>query len=280
MNATVDIDVDEILTARNVATCENSHSLCVLRCSGRAERDRGARVNDKVLGGVDVQVQVQVKVNVVCALALAIVSVGCGQPARRTLMLTSDAAEYPGVIHDPHTLPHDFVVRQTITIHAKKPDGTPVEGEFDAVLQKQGDTLLIVGFGPMNVKAFTVKHQANQIEFVQFMGPPLPFSPRNMIVDVHRVFFKRLPVPPDASASFTGARTGELDGEHVEETWQDGQLSATVFTRPDNALLHGAVRIELGPGCSAAACEPTSATLHNEWFGYTLGIANEGYEKL
>ncbi len=213
-------------------------------------------------------------------VALAIAAAGCGQPVRRTLMLTSDPAEYPGVIHDPRTLGRDFVVRQTITIHAKKPDGTPVEGEFDAVLQKQGDTLLIVGFGPMNVKAFTVKHQGNQIEFVQFMGPPLPFSPRNMIVDVHRVFFKHLPVPADAGASFSGTRTGELDGEHVEETWQAGQLRATVFTRPDNALLHGAVRIELGPGCTAAECEPDSATLHNEWFGYTLGIENEGYETL
>jgi len=211
--------------------------------------------------------------------ALAIASVGCGQPVRRTLMLTSDPAEYPGVIHDPHTLAHDFVVRQTITIHAQR-EGKPVEGEFDAVLQKQGDTLLIVGFGPMNVKAFTVKHQGNQIEFVQFMGPQLPFSPRNMIVDVHRVFFKHLPVPADAGASFSGARTGELDGEQVEETWQDGQLRASVFTRPANALLHGAVRIEFAPGCTSEACEPESATLHNEWFGYTLGIANEGYEKL
>jgi uncharacterized protein DUF3261 len=129
----------------------------------------------------------------------------------------------------------------------------------------------------MNVKAFTLTHRGDRIEFAQFTGPALPFSPRNVVVDVHRVFFKRLPAPiPAGQASVV---RGELDGETVEETWRDGQLRAAVFTRPGSAL-RGAIRIELGPGCTPALCEPESATLHNEWFGYTLTIVNEGYERL
>ena len=115
------------------------------------------------------------------------------------------------------------------------------------------------------------------IEFTQFFGPELPFSPRNMVVDVHRVFFQHLPGPADPGAS--GTSRGELDGETVEETWQDGELRRAAFTRPGSAL-RGAVTVELGPGCAPAACEPASATLRNEWFGYTLEIANEGYERL
>jgi len=203
-------------------------------------------------------------------------SCGCGHPDRRSVILTSTPSEYPGVLHDPRSLPADFMVRQSLTIRTQR-EGKPVEAELDAVLQKQGDTLLIVGFGPMNVKAFTLTHRGDRIEFAQFMGPELPFSPRNIVVDVHRVFFKRLPAP--TVASYSGVTRGELDGEQVEETWQDGQLRARVFTRPGSTL-KGAIRIELGPGCASSLCEPESAKLTNEWFGYTLAIVNEGFERL
>jgi hypothetical protein len=209
------------------------------------------------------------------AVAVAMLA-GCGHGEHRTLVMTSTPAEYPGVLRDPATYAHEFMVRQTITIHAQH-DGKPVDGQFDAVLEKHGDRLVILGFGPMNVKAFSIEQRGDRIEFAQFMGPALPFSPRNIVLDVHRVYFKRLPSPTDPS--YSGVLTGELDGEHVEETWQDGQLRKTVFTRPSGTL-PGAIRIELAAGCRAISCEPESATLHNEWFGYTLSIANETYEQL
>lgn len=202
--------------------------------------------------------------------------VACSHPARSTVVSTAAPADYPCVLHDPGTLPHDFMVRQHLAIHAQH-DGKPVDGELDAVLQKQGDTLLIIGFGPMNVKLFTLTHRGDRIEFVQFYGPALPFSPRDVVVDVHRVFFKRL--PPPAEPAYAGVVRGELDGETVEETWRDGQLGARVFTRPGSAL-RGAVRVELGPGCTMARCEPAWATLRNEWFDYTLTITSEAYEAL
>ena len=166
-------------------------------------------------------------------------------------------------------------IYQHLSVHARR-DGKPVDGEFDAILQKQGDTLLIVGLGPMNVKAFTLEQRGDRIEFTQLFGPELPFSPRNVVVDVHRVFFQRLPAP---APGYSGTKRGELDGETVEETWQAGELRRAVFTRPGSAL-RGAVSVELGPGCTPAACEPASAKLRNEWFDYALEIANDGYERL
>jgi hypothetical protein len=210
----------------------------------------------------------------------------CGHPSRSTVISTADPAEYPCVLHDPKTLAPDFSVHQSLVVKAVH-DGKPAEGQLDAVLQKQGDTLLIVGFGPMNVKAFTLNQTGSRIEFAQFMGPPLPFSPRNVIVDVHRIYFKRLPAPPvpptppgsEAPPPGAAVLRGELDGEVVEETWRGGELRQAVFTRPDSAL-KGAIRVELGPGCTRARCEPTTATLHNEWFNYTLTITNDAYEAL
>ena len=210
------------------------------------------------------------------ALAALAALAGCGHPPRHEVVSTTAPSEYPGVLHDPRTLPHDFMVRQSLTIRTRR-EGKPVEAELDAVLQKQGETLLIVGLGPMNAKAFTITQRGDRIELTRFMGPRLPFSPRDVVVDVHRVFFKRL--PPPTQAGYSGVVRGELDGELVEETWRDGQVRARVFTRPGSTL-RGAIRVQLGAGCGPIHCEPESATLRNEWFGYTLEIVNQGYERL
>lgn len=201
---------------------------------------------------------------------------GCG-PSHRSTIQANAPSEYPGVLHDPKTLPYNFMVRQSLTIRTKR-DGKPVEAELDAVLQKNGDTLLIVGFGPANVKAFTLTQRGDKVEFVQFMGPQLPFSPRDIVVDVHRVYFKRLPAPTDPA--YSGVVRGTLDGEQVEETWHNGGLRGRVFTRPAEPKLKGAIRVELGAGCGTSQCEPESATIANEWFDYTVAIVNEDYEPL
>jgi hypothetical protein len=212
------------------------------------------------------------------ALVLAALLAACGgTPKRHFEIPTSAPAEYPGVLRDPKTIAANFFVRQTLTVHTKK-DGKPVEAELEAVLQKQGDTLQVVGFGPMDVKAFTLVHKGDRIVFDQFVGPELPFSPRNIVVDIHRVFFMRLPAPTDPK--FTGVTKGELDGEHVEETWKDGHLRASVFTRPGDPKLVGAIRVQMSDGCDPQHCEPETAMLRNEWFGYTLSIANQAFERL
>jgi hypothetical protein len=214
---------------------------------------------------------------VIVRATFAILACACGGPQKSSVIATNAPSEYPGVLHDPSTLAQNFMVSQSLTIHTVR-DGKPVDAELDAVLQKQGDTLLIIGFGPMHVKAFTLTQRGDKIEFAQFMGPQLPFSPRNIVVDVHRVYFKRLPAPADPK--YTGVLRGTLDGEQVVETWQDGQLRASVFTRPTDPKLKGAIRVELGAGCTPSHCEPESAKLANEWFAYTLSITNEDYERL
>lgn len=209
-------------------------------------------------------------------VVLALVALGCGHAAQRHRFRTDAPSDYPCVLRDPSEWSGDFMVRQSMTIRARRGTET-IEGQLDAVVQKQGDTLLVVGIGPMNAKAFTLTQRAGHIEFAQFFGPALPFSPRNIIVDVHRLFFKRLPAP--TAPGYSGPVRGQLDGEWVEESWQGGELRARVFTRPDGPL-RGAVRIDFGPGCRASRCEPETATLRNEWFGYTLAIVNDAFEAL
>lgn len=212
-------------------------------------------------------------------LALAALVIGCGGGTPRHAEIPIAApAPYPGVLKPPAELHPDFSVRQTLVIHAKDGEGKPVNAELDAVLQKQGDTLLVLGFGPMNTKAFTLTQKADKITFDQYLGPQLPFSPRNIVVDIHRVYFMRLPPPSDPA--FTGPLEGELNGEHVVETWKAGSLRSLVFTRPAEPALKGAIRVQLGDGCTVASCEPKTASLRNEWFGYSLAIDSDDYEKL
>lgn len=213
-------------------------------------------------------------------LALLAVGAACGSSARTSVTAASDQAEYPCVLRDPITLRPDFMVRQTLEFAAVR-NGTPVHTQLDVVLQKRGDTLLIIGLGPMNATAFTLQQNHDQIEFKQFMGPHVPFSPRNVVVDVHRVYFKRLEAPvPGGLDTYTGTRQGELDGEHVEEVWQNGQLRSIAFTRPAQPALRGAIRIAMGPGCRAKACEPETVSLENQWYGYRLTVINGVYQPL
>lgn len=204
-----------------------------------------------------------------------LVLAACGPPAHGPVEVSTAApAAYPGALRDPAELPHDFFVRQTLTVHAKAPSGEPVSAELDTVVQKQGPELLILGFGPMNVKAFKISQRAGLIRFEQYAGPPLAFSPRNIVVDVHRVFFDRLPAPAEG---FEGVHHGMLEGESVDETWRAGNLRSVVFTR---AGFKGAIRVTLGEGCGPQYCEPQTAELTNEWFDYSLTIVNEPFERL
>ncbi len=205
--------------------------------------------------------------------AFLVVLAACGGASRRYTFATNAASEYPCVLHPPASLPGSLFVRQRLSITAVR-EGRPFTGELEAVVQKSGDTLTIIGLGPMSVRAFSLVQRADRIEVEQHLGGELPFSPRNVVVDVHRVYWKRLPGPPPVD----GVRRGSLDGEELEETWRGGELVALSFSRP--GAFEGSVRVELGPGCSATACEPASATLYNEWFHYTLEIENDAYERL
>ena len=201
----------------------------------------------------------------VLELVLVLVLVGaCGSPPK-----TPDAStEYPGVLHPPSELTPNFSVEQQITV--TKGDR---KAELDGVLQKSGDQLVIVAFGPLKVRAFVLKQDPTGIHYEQTMGPQLPFPPRNIVVDVHRAFFKRLPDPPR-----NGEHRGHLDDEEVTEIWKDGSLVERRYERP--SFRPGAVRVRYGPGCTVEQCQPEHIDIDNPWFDYRLSITSTNYNPL
>jgi hypothetical protein len=194
--------------------------------------------------------------------ALAVVVVASAACAPPPAAPPAEGRAYPGVLHPPATLGPDFSVSQ----HVEAISGQRT-GAFDGVLQKRGDELVVVGLGPAGVRAFVLRQVGGDVSFEQSFGPALPFPPRNILVDVHRAFFKRL-APP---ASGAGTVKGDLDGEAVLERWAGGELVERSFTREGE---RGAVRITYEPGCTRARCAPSRIRIVNEWFGYSLTIDN------
>ncbi len=195
----------------------------------------------------------------VATLALAAMTGGCSPPAS-----PAPGERYPCVLHPPSELSPDMVVEQHVVARFRGR-----EGEFDAVMQKRGAELLVVGLGPMNVEAFVIRQVGDDAALTQRLGPRPPFPPRDVIVDVHRVFFKRLPVPAE-----DGEAHGRIDDEDVTEVWRGAQLRERRFARQDR---RGLVRVEFGPGCARDRCAPRTARLVNEWFGYELLLDNRRF---
>lgn len=201
---------------------------------------------------------------VACAGLATTLASACGSPPP-----PRDAKmSYPCILHAPIELSPDIVVEQHVVArHGEH------EGAFDAVVQKRGAELLVVGLGPLNTRAFVLRQEGDGVRFEQRMGPALPFPPRNVLVDVHRAFFKRLP-----TAGPDGVFGGAIDDEVVTETWRGGELVERRFARADRP--GRAVRVIYGPGCRSDACEPATMRVINEWFGYELAIENRRFTRL
>lgn len=175
-------------------------------------------------------------------------------------------------LRPPSELTPDMVVEQHVT--ATK-DGK--SGGFDAVVQKRGDELLLIGLGPMGVRAFVLRQEGSAVSYEQRLGPTLPFAPKNALVDVHRAFFKRL-AEPQAETAPDGERHGTIDDEEVTETWKAGALVGRSFRTIGQPA--STVRVVYGPGCLVGRCEPATVELTSERHGYRLFIENRRYHRL
>lgn len=194
------------------------------------------------------------------ASLLLSVTVACA-PEPTTPAAGGRAPEAIGTLHSPRGLGRDFQWRQQVTAHW--PTGTRA---FDAILSKDGNTLLLVGLGPMDTPGFVFRvDDAGKLSVENHTGQPIPFDPRFVLLDVQRAFYQWFPAPLDA-----GARTTTADGETIIETWRGGHLVERSFARIDgNPPGQVVVSYEGWKGENRA---PTRVILRNGWHGYTLEI--------
>jgi hypothetical protein len=148
---------------------------------------------------------------------------------------------------------------------------------FDAVLQKRGDELTLLGLTPFGSRAFVLRQRGTEVSFESFVPQTLPFPPRYILIDVERVFFQW--IGADVAAAPDGEREGVRAGEIVKERWKEGRLLRRTFQRVDGRP-PGEIVVEYDGGMAADGTPPTHVAFRNGWYGYRLEIATESHETL
>lgn len=193
------------------------------------------------------------------SVTLALISVACGAPAR------SGPPPRPlGVLHSPADYTGDFAIDQRVTASFEEEHQS-----FRAVLEKHGDSLVMVGLGPHGGRAFVLSQHGTEVSFESHLPRELPFPPEYMLLDVHRAWLVALPGAPLSD----GEHRGSIDEEEVVETWADGRVVSRSFRRLDGVpegLLTITYEGGLDPHVDAPA--PTRVVLDNGWYGYRLEL--------
>jgi len=176
--------------------------------------------------------------------------------------------DYPGLLRSPEVLAHEVIWRQRVTANWVDTQGDSGSRSFQAVSQKQGPLLTLIGLSPFGSVGFVILQEGDRVELRNETGQPLPFPPRFVLLDFQRAFFPWVSAGVEALPD--GEHSAELGGEEVTETWSDGRLMKRRFRRldgqPAGELI---VHYTWGEGGWSA---PTHALLDNGWFGYQLSV--------
>lgn len=119
-----------------------------------------------------------------------------------------------------------FVARQkVVATHAGE------QRSFDAVLQFDGATLVLLGMTPMGTKAFAVVQRGATVEVTPYVDMPLPAPPRAILRDIHAAYFD----PPRRIEADGWHRRRTAAGDPLHERWAAGRLQERVEGRRRDA---------------------------------------------
>lgn len=203
--------------------------------------------------------------------ALACLALACAQAVPDAPPNAAPSAQtYPGTLVDPTELGDDFMWRQLVTATFRRPRGELESVSFEAIVQKRGDTLSVLGMTPFGSRGFLIEQRGQDVSLRRFVDGEMPVPARFILIDIHRTFFHGIAADHAGPLDEDGFRTAIVDGEEIRELHRDGRLIERRFRRLDGEPA-GIIRIDYGPG--APATGPAELiTLDNGWFGYQLVI--------
>lgn len=194
------------------------------------------------------------------ALCAALTACAAARPA-------PPRAQDPGALEDPARYEGGFMMRQRVEVTL--PARTL---RFEAVLQKQGGALTLVGLTPFGTRAFVLEQRGFEVTFTPTLPMELPFPARYMMIDIQRVFLRAA----GHGAAGDGAREATVAGEQVRETWQGGRLMRRSFSRAGDA---GGAEADYEGGMLGRAA-PRVVRYTNRWGGYALTITTLAQQAL
>jgi hypothetical protein len=204
-------------------------------------------------------------------LAVTAVALASCAPHRQPPAPAAPPHDYPGILPDPSTIPGDFMARQDVEARYGEQ-----KIRFQAVLQKRGNTLTLLGMTPFGTRAFLLQQIGADVTFTPYMNREMPFPPKNILLDVDRAFFEGL--SQKGASLEDGEHAMERDGEEIRETWLGGRVLERHFRRLDGNPA-GEIDITYGTGMTGTV-PPAAIKFHNGWFGYDLSIDTRSYQPL
>lgn len=159
-----------------------------------------------------------VRLACVIAWSLGLCVVGCGAPNR-----LAPRAGPSVLLRRPSAYDVTFSIDQEVT--AEHANGSET---FRAVVEKEGDRLVMVALGPHGGRAFVLTQQGEDVRFESHLPRELPFSPEWMLLDIHRTWMRG--VPRNARSPLPdGDHEALVEGERVVEHWSGGRLLRRTF---------------------------------------------------
>ncbi len=188
------------------------------------------------------------------SLALGCLLFGCcGACAHRP----GAAWEKPALVR-PDVMPGNFSWRQRVELRFA--GRTRV---FDAVLEKSGTRLSLVGLAPFGGVLLAVSLDGSRVSVSGPLAATLPFPPEYLLRDVERCYFPVF----DAGSPADGVRTRVVDGVQIAESWSEGRLQTRSFR---SLPARASTRIVYGPPRPDGGYQ--SVDLTEERRGYRLSI--------
>jgi len=183
----------------------------------------------------------------------------------------------PAQLRAADALREEFFYRQRVS--ARWPKG---EQRFDAVLQKRGGELLLVGLSAFGQPGFSVRLDAEgKLHVENHTGQPLPFDLQYVLVDVQRVFYPWLegPSPND------GERWGVQGDSRVWERYVHGALVGRVFEREtpeglERVTVHYYAAADDAASAGSPQDIPARVVLDNPLLRYSLTIESLQAQRL
>ena len=167
----------------------------------------------------------------------------------------------PGELVATEEIPGNFLMRQQIDFrHGEQ------SGSFEAVVQKHCDELTVIGFTPFGTRAFSIRQRGVEVSVESHLAGAWPFSPRYVLLDIHRSYF--VPIPSDPPHE--GSRQVSHGGGTILESWSAGRLVERSY-RPRPGEPAGSVVVTYVDGATARA-PARQVRLRNERYGYELDV--------
>jgi hypothetical protein len=202
-------------------------------------------------------------------LGIALLSTSCAATAGNAQIGSSHEAP---ALRPLHAAQADFVDRQSIqATYRHRPT------RLDAVLQKQGDTLTLVGLTPLGTRAFVLTRRGEKVAFEANGAAALPFPPEYILNDIQRVFFDG--IASDGKGLPDGVHEKQRSSERIVEVWRSGRLISRRYISTDEQQ-PASVFIDFGPGMPPDRTPPARIVLVNAGFDYRLEITTLSHDLL